>query len=144
MRLCVTMVFRYPSYQIGVHNSHLSFAGHCNKGLGKGEFESAFHPQKDGQAQHTIKTLEDMIRACIIDFKGNWDKHFPLVEFAYNNSFHSSISMAPYESLYGRRYRYPVGWFEMGEPFLLGPDLIYKTLEKVHVIINCFQMAYSQ
>ena len=61
-------------------------------------------------------------------------KHLPLVEFAYNNSFHSSISMALYESLYGRRFRSPIGWFEVGEPSLLGPDLIYKTLEKVHII----------
>ena len=56
---------------------------------------TVFHPQTDGQAECTIKTLEDMLRACIINFKGNWDKHLPLVEFAYNNSFHSSISMAP-------------------------------------------------
>ena len=61
------------------------------------------HPQTECQADHTIQTLEDMIRNCIIDFKGNWDKHLPLVEFAYNNSFYSSISMAPYETLYGRR-----------------------------------------
>ena len=71
-----------------------------------------------------------MLRACIIDFKGNWDKYFPLVEFAYNNSFHSSISMDPYATLYGRRCRSPIGWFEVGEPSLLGPDFIYKTLEK--------------
>ena len=58
------------------------------------------------------------------------------MEFAYNNSFHSSISMSPYESLYGRRYKSPIGWFEVGEPSLLGPDLIYKTLKKVHIIRN--------
>ena len=71
-----------------------------------------------------------MIRACIIDFKGNWDKRLPLVEFGYNNSYHSSISMAAYETLNGRRCRSPIGWFEVGEPSLLGPDFIYKTLEK--------------
>ena len=54
--------------------------------------------------------------------------------FAYNNNFHSSISMVPYVALYGRRCRFPIGWFEMGEPSLLGPELIYKTLEKVHII----------
>ena len=84
-----------------------------------------------------------MLRECIIDFKGIWDKHFPLIEFAYNNSFHLSISMAPYETLYGRRCRYPIGWFEVGEPSLLGPELIYKTLEKVHIIGNRLQKAYS-
>ena len=65
------------------------------------------------------------------------------MEFAYNNSFHSSISMAPYESLYGSRCRSPIGWFEVGETSLLGPNLIYKTLEKVHIIKNQLQMAYS-
>ena len=74
-----------------------------------------------------------MLRAFIIEFKGNWDKNLSLVEFAYNNSFHSSISMDPYEALYGRRYRSPIGWFEVGQPSLLGPNFIYKTLEKVHV-----------
>ena len=67
------------------------------EGLGtKVKLSTAFHPQTDCQAEHTIRTLEDMLRACIVDFKGNWDKHFPLVEFVYNNNFHSSISMAPY------------------------------------------------
>ena len=73
--------------------------------------------------------------ACIIDFKGNWDNHLPLVEFAYNNSFHSSITMDPYKSLYGRRCRSPI-WFKEGKPSILGPCLIYKTLEKVHIIRN--------
>ena len=77
-----------------------------------------------------------MLRACIIDINGNWNRHLPFVEFAYNNSFHSSISMAPYEAFYSRRCRSPIGWFEVGEPLLFGPDLIYKTLEKVHIIRN--------
>ncbi|KAL2251639.1 UNVERIFIED_CONTAM: Transposon Ty3-I Gag-Pol polyprotein, partial [Sesamum indicum] len=61
-------------------------------------FSTAFHPQTDGQSERTIQTLEDMMRACVIEFKGNWDDHLPLMEFAYNNSFHSSIGMAPYEA----------------------------------------------
>ena len=80
----------------------------------------ALHPQIDGQMEWTIQILEDMLRSCIIDFKGNWDKHLPLVEFAYNNSFHSSIYMDPYEALYGRRCRSPIGWFEVGDFSLLG------------------------
>ena len=90
----------------------------------------------------TIQTFEDILRACIIDFEMNWDKHLPLVEFAYNNRFYSSSSMAPYEALYGRRCRSTIRWFEVGEPLLLGPDLVYKTLEKVHIIRNQLQMAY--
>ena len=86
------------------------------KGLGTQiNLSKTFHPQMDGQAERTIQTLEDMLRACVIDFKGSWDDHLPLIEFAYNNSYHSSIQMAPYEALYGRRYRSPVGWFEVGE-----------------------------
>ena len=79
----------------------------------------ALHPQTDIQLERTIQTLEDIFRDCIIDFKGNWDKHLPLVEFAYNNCFHSSISMAPYEVLYGRRCISPIGLFEVGESLLL-------------------------
>ena len=108
------------------------------------KLSTTFHPQTDGQAECTIQTLEDMLRACIIDFKRIWNRHLPLVEFAYNNSFHSSISMAPYESLYGRRCRSPIVWFEVGEPSLLSPELIYKTLENVHIIRNRLQMAYSR
>ena len=69
----------------------------------KVKLSNAFHPHTDGQAEHTIQTLEDILRAFIIDLKGNSDKHSPLVEFSYNNSYHSSISMASYEALYGRR-----------------------------------------
>ena len=58
----------------------------------------------------------------MIDFKGSWDDHLSLIEFAYNNSYHSSIQMAPYEALYGRRCRSSVGWFEVGEAALIGPD----------------------
>ena len=110
----------------------------------KVKLSTTFHPQTDGQAEHTIQTLKDILKACIIDFKGSWDTHLPLVEFAYNNNFHSSISMAPYEALYGRRCRSPIGWFEVGETSLLCPNLIYQILEKVHIIRNLLQMAYSR
>ena len=63
---------------------------------------TAFHPQMDGQLERTIQTLEDMLRACVLDFKGSWEEHFPLVEFSYNNSYQASIQMAPYEALHGR------------------------------------------
>ena len=66
-------------------------------------FNTAYHPQTDGQSERTIQTLEDMLRACICDFQGSWDQYLPLVEFSYNNSYHASIGMAPYEALYGRR-----------------------------------------
>ena len=78
----------------------------------------------DGQAERTIQTLEDMLRACVIDFKGSWDDHLPLIEFAYNNSYHSTIPTTLYEDLYGRRCRSPVGLFEVGETALIGTDSV--------------------
>lgn len=69
---------------------------------------TVFHPQMDGQAEHTIQTLEDMLRACVIDFKGSWVDHLRLIEFAYNNSYHASIKITPFESLYGRRCGSPI------------------------------------
>ncbi|WMV14144.1 hypothetical protein MTR67_007529 [Solanum verrucosum] len=89
---------------------------------------------KDGKAKRTIQTLEDMLRACVIDFKGSWDDHFPLIEFTYNNSYHSSIQIATYEALYGRRCRSPVGWFEVGEVALIGLDSVHDAMEKVQFI----------
>ena len=66
-------------------------------------FNAAFHLQTDGQSERTIQTLEDMLKACVIEFRGSWDEHVALIEFAYNNQYHSSIGMAPYEALYRRK-----------------------------------------
>ena len=64
------------------------------------DFSTVFHPQTDGQSERTIQTLEDLMRMCVMDLGGSWDDHLPLIEFAYNNSYHASIEMAPYEALY--------------------------------------------
>ena len=102
------------------------------KGLGtQVQLSTIFHPQTHGQAERTIQTLEDMLRPCVIDFNGSWDDHLPLIQFSYNNRYHSSISMAPFEALYGRRCRSLVGWFEVGKSFILGLDIIYEAIEKV-------------
>ncbi|RVW33107.1 Transposon Ty3-I Gag-Pol polyprotein [Vitis vinifera] len=79
-------------------------------------FSTAFHPQTDGQSERVIQILEDMLRACVLDFGGNWADYLPLVEFAYNNSYQSSIGMTPYEALYGRPCRSPLCWIEMVSP----------------------------
>ena len=80
-----------------------------NVALGtKLKFSTAYHPQTDGQTERTIQILEDMLRACVIEFKGSWIHHLPLAEFSYNNSYHASIQMAPYEALYGRKCRSPL------------------------------------
>ena len=91
---------------------------------------TAFHPHTDGQSERTIQILEDMLRACVLDLKGSWEEHLPLVEFAYNNSYQTSIQMAPYEALYGRLCRSPVCWTKVGESSITGPDLIRDTSEK--------------
>ncbi|GJS79908.1 reverse transcriptase domain-containing protein [Tanacetum coccineum] len=76
------------------------------------DMSTAYHPQTDGQSERTIQTLEDMLRACVLDFGGSWDVHLPLVEFSYNNSYHSSVRCAPFEALYGRKCRSPIMWAE--------------------------------
>ena len=73
-------------------------------------FSIAFHPQTDGQSERLIQVLEDMLRGCIIEFTGSWERYIPLIEFAYNNNYQSSIGMAPYEALCGRRCRTPMCW----------------------------------
>ncbi|GJS24327.1 hypothetical protein Tco_0452959 [Tanacetum coccineum] len=95
------------------------------------DMSTAYHPETDGQSERTIQTLEDMLRACVIDFGKGWINHLPLVEFSYNNSYHASIKAAPFEALYGRKCRSPVCWAEVGEAQLTGPDLIQETTEKI-------------
>ena len=105
---------------------------------------TAFHPQTDGQSERTIQILEDMLRACVLDLKGSWEEHFPLVEFAYNNSYQASIQMAPYEALYERPCRSPICWIEVGESSITGPDLIRDTSDKVGMIRKRLLTAQSR
>nr|GFA71338.1 putative reverse transcriptase domain-containing protein [Tanacetum cinerariifolium] len=65
------------------------------------DMSTAYHPETDGQSERTIQTIEDMLRACVLGFGKGWDIHLPLVEFSYNNSYHTSIKAAPFEALYG-------------------------------------------
>ncbi|GJT46603.1 putative reverse transcriptase domain-containing protein [Tanacetum coccineum] len=79
------------------------------------DMSTVYHPQIDGQSERTIQTLEDMLRACVIDFRNGWVRHLPLVEFSYNNSYHTSIKVAPFKALYGQKCRSPVCWAEVGQ-----------------------------
>ena len=90
-------------------------------------FSTLFYPQTDGQSERVIQNLEDMLRACVLDFGGSWEDHTPLVEFSYNNNFQTSSGMTPYEVLYDRRCRSPICWDDVGERKLLGPDLVQVT-----------------
>ena len=85
-----------------------------------------------------------MPRACVIDFKGSWDEHLPLVEFTYNNSHQASIKAAPYEALYGRKCRFPLCWDDVGQRRLLGPEIVQQTIDKIQVIKERLQTAQSR
>ncbi|GJX01595.1 putative reverse transcriptase domain-containing protein [Tanacetum coccineum] len=105
------------------------------------DMSTAYHPETDGQSERTIQTLEDMLRACVIDFGNGWVKHLPLVEFSYNNSYHASIKAAPFEALYGRKCRSPVCWAEVGQVQLTGPELVQETTERIIQVKQRMQAA---
>ncbi|KAJ9545764.1 hypothetical protein OSB04_025471 [Centaurea solstitialis] len=94
-------------------------------------FSTAYHPQTDGQSERTIQTLEDMLRACVLDFGGSWDTYLSLAEFSYNNSYHSSIGMPLFEMLYGRRCRTPICWGEVGQRVLGSTEVVQRTTEDI-------------
>ncbi|GKE13802.1 reverse transcriptase domain-containing protein [Tanacetum coccineum] len=98
------------------------------------DLSTAYHPQTDEQSKRTIQTLEDMLRACVIDFGGSWDVHLLLAEFSYNNSYHSNIRCAPFEALYGRKCISPGLWVEIGEGNLIEPKLVLEIIDKVVLI----------
>ncbi|GJY63981.1 reverse transcriptase domain-containing protein [Tanacetum coccineum] len=95
------------------------------------DMSTAYHPQTDGQSERTIQTLEDMLRACVMDFGGSWDTHLPLIEFSYNNSYHTSIKS-------------PVIWTEVGESQLIGPEIVQETTEKIVQIRERLKTARSR
>ena len=88
---------------------------------------TSFHPQMDGQLERTIQILEAMLQACILDLKGSWEEHFPLLEFTYNKSYQASLQMAPYEALYGSPFRSRICWTKVGERSITSLDLIRDT-----------------
>ena len=88
--------------------------------------------------------LEGMLRACVIDFGGHWDKFLPLCEFSYNNSCHFNIDMTPFEALYGRGCRSPICWFEAGDVKPLGVDLVKDAQDKVRSIQTKLLVAQSR
>nr|GEU42743.1 hypothetical protein [Tanacetum cinerariifolium] len=133
-----------PISIISDHNSHFTSRvwQSLQKGLGTQlDMSIAYHPETDGQSERSIQTLEDMLRACAIDFGKGWEKHLPLVEFLYNNNYHASIKAAPFESLYGQKYRSPVCWAKVADMQLTGPEIIHETTEKIMQIRQHLQAA---
>ncbi|GJX82065.1 putative reverse transcriptase domain-containing protein [Tanacetum coccineum] len=103
--------------------------------------ESMSQSFTDGQSERTIQTLKDMLCTCAIDFGKGWVNHLPLVEFSYNNSYHASIKVAPFEALYGRKCRSPVCWAKVGQVQLTGLKLVQETTEKIIQIKQRMQVA---
>nr|GEY98152.1 putative reverse transcriptase domain-containing protein [Tanacetum cinerariifolium] len=129
-----------------ISNRDLRFASNFwrafQKALGtRLDMSIAYHPETDGLSERTIQTLEDMLRAYVIDFGKGWERHLPLVEFSYNNSYHASIKAAPFKALYGRTYRSPVCWAEDGDAQLTGLEIIQETTEKIVQIKQRLQAA---
>ena len=122
-----------------------------HQGLGtKLNFSTAAHPQTDGQSERTIQTLEDLLRMCVLDHGGQWARHLPLIEFAYNNSYQASIGRAPYEALYGRRCKSPLYW-DLSDRIssteatgLSTNEMLQETIEKVRLIKERLKVAQSR
>ncbi|GJX37832.1 putative reverse transcriptase domain-containing protein [Tanacetum coccineum] len=108
------------------------------------QWNIAYHLQTDEQSERTIQTLDDMLRACAINYGKGWVKHLQLVEFSYNNSYHASIKAAPLQALYGRKCHSPVCWTEVGEAQILSPKLIQETTEKIVQIKQRMQAARNR
>nr|GEX03267.1 putative reverse transcriptase domain-containing protein [Tanacetum cinerariifolium] len=105
------------------------------------DMSMAYHPQTDGQSERTIQTLEDLLHACVIDFGKGWDRHIPLVKFSYNNSYHTSIKAAPFEALYGRKYRWSFCWAKVGDAQLTSLKIVHETIKKIIQIKKRIQAA---
>nr|GEZ86843.1 putative reverse transcriptase domain-containing protein [Tanacetum cinerariifolium] len=134
-----------PISIISDRNSHFTsrFWKSLQKALGTNlDMSTAYHPQTDGQSKRTIQTLEDMLHAFVIDFGSSWDRHLPLVEFSYNNSYHASKA-APYKALYKRKCRSPVCWSEVGDSQLTSLEMIHEVIEKIVQIKNRLLTTHS-
>ncbi|GJV50634.1 putative reverse transcriptase domain-containing protein [Tanacetum coccineum] len=123
---------------------HITLVASSLKVVGYKDMSTAYHPKTDGQSERTIQTLEDMLQDCVMDFGGSWDTHLSLVEFSYNNSYHKSIKCAPFEALYGQKYRSPIIWAEVGESQLIGPKIVQETTKKIIQIKERLKTARSR
>jgi hypothetical protein len=107
-------------------------------------FSSTYHPQTDGQTKRVNQILEDMLRACALQYERSWDKSLPYAEFSYNNSYQESLKMAPFEMLYGRRCRTPLFWNETGERKVFGPNILQEVEKQVRMVRENLRVAQSR
>ena len=94
-------------------------------------FSTTLHLQTYSQSERNVQTLEDMLRACVLDFGGSWDTYFPLVEFSYKNNYHASIDRPPFEILCGRKYQIPICWGKVGHRVMGSTEVVLKTTEMI-------------
>nr|GEW88102.1 retrotransposon protein, putative, Ty3-gypsy subclass [Tanacetum cinerariifolium] len=134
---CAKVKVEYQKPFVSIISDHDGrFTSHFWKSLNKAlgtrlDMSTAYHPQTNGQNERTIQTLEDMLCACVLNFGKGWDRHLPLVEFSYNNSYHTNIKAAPFEALYGRKCRSPICWAEVEDSQLTGLEITHETTENI-------------
>ena len=129
------MECQYQLFRIEMWDLHQDFGKTFQEYFGtKLKLSTVYHPKTDVHSEKTIQTIEDMLRACSLDFKGSWTDHLPLVEFCFNNSYQSSIGMKLYNALYGRKCRSPFCWDEVGEKNIWGPELVQHTKQSIKKI----------
>jgi hypothetical protein len=104
-------------------------------------FSSAYHPQAYGQTERVNQILEDMLRACALQYGRSWDKSLPYAEFSYYNSYQESLKMAPFEMLYCRRCQTPLFWSETGERKVFGPDILEEAKKQVRMVRENLRVA---
>ena len=107
-------------------------------------FSSAYHPQTDGRTERINQILEDMLRACALQYGDSWDKSLPYAEFSYNNSYQKSLNMVPFEALYGQKCRTPLFWNQIGETQVFGPYVLRDAEEQVRIIRDNLRVAQSR
>ena len=107
-------------------------------------FSTAFHPQTGGQMERVNQILEDMLRAYVLAYGARWEDCLPFAKLSYNNSYQSSLQMAPFEVLYGRKCRTPLNWSETGEGLVFGPDILREAEEQVHLVREHLKTAKSR
>jgi hypothetical protein len=107
-------------------------------------FNSDYHPQTNGQTGRVNQILEDMLRACALQYGRSWDKSLPYAEFSYNNSYQESLKMALFEMLYGQRCWTPLFWNETGEQKVFGPDILQEVEKQVRMVRENLRVAQSR
>ncbi|GJS28332.1 putative reverse transcriptase domain-containing protein [Tanacetum coccineum] len=139
------VVMRHGIPVLIICDRYLRFASNFWRSLQKAlgtnlDMSTAYHPQTDRQSERSIQTLEDMLRACVIDFGNGWVRHLPLVEFSYNNRYHASIKAAPFKALYGRKCHSHICWAEVAQVQLTYPEMVQETTDKQSLqYVSCIQ-----